>query len=697
LGAEFRRHNVKNNLPEEQATEFEKFSSFTQLLRGLAQEADTQFGITEKEFNANDLAWFIADDWKVTQSLTLNLGVRWDWYGWPIERNGFFGNFDPTIADTENPLNGFLVPNNVTASGLASVDGAVAATALANNNHTLRGQDFNNLQPRFGFAWRPLKNDRLVLRGGYGIFYDRPSGAFINTVFSNYPFLREVEVTFPSGAVPLASAYSQQPTDLSFNNWMPMRVTFESPGSASGNYRVRDNTGVLAGADGTPNPACENFAVCPGNIAETLEFRAIDRDLRTPYIQQWNFGIQTEITKNTMWEVRYAGTKGTRLLNAQALAQSFDLNDPSTPDYVFARLNQAYETGGAPRGALGAGSVPAAVPAGACPGNQPSCLAGVGRAFGFSYPNDPSFGGLAGGFDLNLGRNPSSATTSAIIPFEARAIYLGLNIPEAIILKSAGNSVYHAFQTNFTRRFNRGLQFNLGYTFSRSIDDASADPGSTSGGGKPDVPNTGFIIQGDARYPRNNRGLSDFDRTHRFSASYIYDLPTGGSNSRLIKGWQIAGFVQAQTGAPYTIFSAEPEGGSAAALQTLDEGSGGLFRLGFGRPNLAPGATMETLTDTGERTLAFDTSQLVSPLGGFGNLGRNTLRGGTQKRFDFALSKTTDITERLKIQLRWEIFNAFNNVNFALPVNDLQDSSVGEIENTIGGPRVMQFGLRVVF
>jgi hypothetical protein len=106
---------------------------------------------------------------------------------------------------------------------------------------------------------------------------------------------------------------------------------------------------------------------------------------------------------------------------------------------------------------------------------------------------------------------------------------------------------------------------------------------------------------------------------------------------------------------------------------------------------------MDSLTNTGERTLAFDTGQLVSPLGSFGNLGRNTLRGGTQKRFDFALSKTTDITERVRFELRWEIFNMFNNVNFALPVNDLQDSSVGEIENTIGGPRVMQFGLKLVF
>jgi hypothetical protein len=698
FGAEFRRHNVRNNLPEEQATEFEKFSSFTQLLQGLATEADTQYGITEKEFNATDVAWFVADDWKVTQNLTFNLGVRWDWFGWPVEKHGWFGNFDPAIADTENPVNGILVPSDVSGTGLGAVDAAVGVTNRANNMHTLMGQDRNNLQPRFGFAWRPLKSDRLVFRGGYGMFYDRPSSAFINTVFSNYPFLREVEVTYPSGKVPLGTAYSQQPTDLAFNEWFPFRTVLVSPGSATANYQVRDDTGVLLGADGvTPNPPCETFAVCPGNIAETLEFRAIDRNLRTPYIQQWNFGMQVEISKDMMWEIRYAGTKGTRLLNAIALAQAWDLNDPNTPDYIFARLNQAYEAGGSPRGALGADSIPAAVPAGACAGNQPSCLEGVGRAFGFAYPNDPSFGGLAGSFDHNLAYVPGNAGTSALISMDARVPFMGINTPEAIILKSIGNSIYHALQTNFTKRFSHGLQFNLGYTFGRSIDDNSADPGSTAGGGKPDIPNTGFIVQGDSRNLNPNRGLSDFDRTHRFSASYVYDLPTGGSSSRWIKGWQLAGFLQAQTGAPYSIFTGEPEAKTASDLLALKTGSGGNFRVGFGRPSLAAGATLDTLTNTGDRTLAFDTSQLASPLGGFGNLGRNTLRGGTQKRFDFALSKTTEITERVKIQLRWEIFNMFNNVNFALPVNDLQDSSVGDIENTIGGPRVMQFGLKLVF
>jgi hypothetical protein len=711
MGIEYRRHNIRNNLPEEQATEFEKFASFNQLLSGLAQEADTQFGITEKEFNAQDLSWFLTDDWKISSRLTMNIGVRWDWFGWPVEKNGLIGNFDPDIANTENPSNGFLVPSNVTATGISNIDTAVGVTAKASTKHTLNGQDLNNFQPRIGFAWQPLASNKLVVRGGYGIFYDRPSAAFINTVFSNYPFLREIEVTFPSGAVPIATAFSQQNTSLAFNQWLPMRVVFRS-----NNYEIRDNTGVTLGANGTTlNPTCEPLGLsaggpCLGNIAETFEFRAVDRNLKTPYIQQWNLGYQLEVSKDMMWEVRYVGTKGTRLLNAIALAQSFDLNDPATPDYIFQRINDAYIRGGSTRGAIG-GPLPAtpfgqtaALPANPCPGNQPACLAGVGRSFGFFWPSPATgatvnFGALAGAFDLNLGQAPPLTTLSSnvTIPFEARAVFLGLNVPEAIILRSTGNSIYHGLQTNFSKRFSRGLQFNLGYTFSRSIDDSSADPGSTSGSGKPDIPNTGFIVQGDSRNTAVNRGLSDFDRKHRFSLSYVYDIPTGGWKNQWVSGWQLSGFAQVQSGAPYSIFSGEPEARSAAGLLGLSNGSGGLFRLGFGRPNLASAATLAALTATNDRTLAFLTSQLASPLGSFGNLGRNVLRGDTQKRFDMAISKSTKITERYKMEFRTEFFNLFNNVNFALPVNDLQDSSVGAIENTVGGPRVIQFGLRFVF
>ncbi|MEX2263494.1 MAG: carboxypeptidase-like regulatory domain-containing protein [Bryobacteraceae bacterium] len=678
IGGEWKRHRYDTDLPEEQGVEFEKFASFDQLFRGLAQEADTQFGITQKSFRMQDLSWFISDDWKISRKLTFNLGIRWDWFAWPTERDGRIGNFDfAALSNAENPTNAFLVPSNVGSTGFSAIDGAVATAIKAENKHTLNGQDLNNFQPRFGFAYSPFDSGRTVIRGGYGIFFDRPSAAFMNTVFSNYPFLRESEITAPSGRVPMQRAWSQQDPNLPFNQYLPMRVVFT--GGAAGNYQLRDNTPVLTQADGTPNPidpaTGQPFR---GNVAETFEFRAIDRNLRTPYIQQWNFGVQHEVVKDLMVEVRYAGTKGTKLLQGIAFNQSFDLNDPATPDYVFDRLNRAYAAGGAPRGALNQGAT--------------ARERGLGRAFGFTDP-------LTGRVNMNFGAPATAATTSAVIPFESRGVVLGFNIPEALILQSSGNSIYHGAQFGVTKRFSQGLQFRLAYTFSKAMDYSSVDPGSTSGGGRPDVPNAGFVLQGDQRNPRSNRGVSDYDRTHRFSLSYSYAIPTFGSQSRLATGWQFSGFVQGQSGAPFSIFYPEPEAATPAALASVATGSGGLFRLGFGRPSLAPGATIEDLRRSGSdiTTAYFNRDALASPGGGFGNLGRNALRGPRQVRFDVALSKETRLSERINLELRFEAFNLLNNVNFALPSGDMADSEFGQITNTVGGPRSLQLGARLRF
>jgi hypothetical protein len=678
LGAEIKRHHYNTNLPEEQATEFEKYASFDQLLQGFAQEADTQFGITQKSFRMTDVGWFLADDWKISRHLTLNVGMRWDWFGWPTEKNGRIGNVDLSlINDTENPENAFLVPNNVEETGFPAIDGAVATANRADNGHTLNGQDLNNFQPRFGFAYSPLGNGKLVFRGGYGVFFDRPSAGFMNTVFSNYPFLREVEVTAPSARVPIRQAFSQQNPNLPFNNYLPMRVVFI--GGAAGNYQFRDGTGVTRGADGSANPIdpSTGFPVL-GNTAETFEFRAVDRNLRTPYIQQWNMGMQYEATANTALDVRYSGTKGTKLLQAVAFNQGYDMNDPSTPEYIYERFNRAYVAAGSPRGPLNSGAT--------------ARERGVGRAFGFTDP-------LTGQVNMNFGTPATSSTTIVMIPFESRAPILGFNIPEALLLQSNGNSIYHSLQLGLTRRLSHGLQFRAAYTFSKAIDTLSSDPGSTAGSGRPDVPNTGFVVQGNQRDVSSNRAVSDFDRTQRLSLSYSYDLPTFGSNSELVRGWALSGYMQAQSGSPFSIFSPEPEANTPAALAALTTGSGGAFRLGFGRPNLAPGFTLDDLRRKGkdETVEYFNRAALSSPGGGFGNLGRNVLRGPKQVRLDIALSKRTRITERTNFELRGEIFNLLNRANFALPSGDLADSEFGQITNTVGGPRSMQLGLRVNF
>ena len=116
-------------------------------------------------------------------------------------------------------------------------------------------------------------------------------------MFSNYPFLREQEVTFPASAVPLNGAWSQQDPTFPFNQYLPNRIVRTA--GATGTYQIRDGTNVTRGADGTLNPIDPATGLpTRGNIAETFEFRAIDRNLRTPYIQQYNFGVQRELGAN---------------------------------------------------------------------------------------------------------------------------------------------------------------------------------------------------------------------------------------------------------------------------------------------------------------------------------------------------------------------------------------------------------------
>lgn len=683
LGGEFKRHSYDTSLPEEQATEFEKYDNFTQFLRGVATEADTQFGITAKSFRFRDLSAHIADDWKFSRKLTLNLGVRWEWFGWPEEVNGRIGNFDPAlVTNFDDPRSGFIVASNAGTTGFASVDSAIQATTKAATKHTLNGQDFNNFAPRIGFAYSPFESSKMVIRGGYGLFYDRPSAAFINTIFSNYPFLREVEVTFPGSAVPLTTAFSQQDPNFPFNQYLPNRIVRAA--GANGAYQLRDGTAVTRGADGSLNPIDPATGQpTRGNIAETFEFRAIDRDLKTPFVHQWNIGAQYELSKNLLFEARYVGTKGDKLLQAVSFAQGYDLNAANVPDAVFERFNQAYVAAGSPNGALNAGAT--------------ARERGRGRAFGFA---NSSLGGM---IDNNLAN-----AGGAVISFEARSPFLGFDVPEAILLGNYADSIYHSGQFSLTKRFSRGTQFNLAYTWSKSIDTGSADPGSTAGGGKPDLPNVGFTAQGNAFDLQSNRAVSDFDRPHRFSASFVYDIPTGGSRSRFLTGWHLSGFAQTQSGVPYSIFSAEVTAGAAAQYAGTRLGSGGLYRLAFGRPSLC--GSLDELRQSGPDPTeqAFNPSVLCSPLTvaggypnnqGFGNLGRNVLRSLWQKRLDVGLAKNTRLTERVGLEFRWDVFNLFNNVNFAAPNTVIGEagSDFGKITDTIGGPRVMQFGLKLKF
>jgi len=259
-------------------------------------------------------------------------------------------------------------------------------------------------------------------------------------------------------------------------------------------------------------------------------------------------------------------------------------------------------------------------------------------------------------------------------------------------------SHYHSLQTTLSRRWGAGY-FQAAYTFSRSTDATSS--GNTAF-------NTAF---NDESSLTASRGLSDFDRTHRFVVSYRYDLPFGhnahGGRGALLGGWAISGISLFQSGTPFSVL--DTAAGSAFIGPGLTTTLGG---------ELAPGATIAsglTQGDIHQRLNGylninnFSTAPLLYPaqcaadgnycVTNFGDLGRNIYRGPFQQNWDFSIIKSFAITERQNLRFTTDFFNLWNHPNFANPAqNDVENpSTFGKIISTAGTPRLIQFSLRYAF
>lgn len=259
-------------------------------------------------------------------------------------------------------------------------------------------------------------------------------------------------------------------------------------------------------------------------------------------------------------------------------------------------------------------------------------------------------------------------------------------------------SHYHSLQTTLSRRWGAGY-FQAAYTFSRSTDATSS--GNTAF-------NTAF---NDESTLTASRGLSDFDRTHRFVVSYRYDLPFGrndhGGKGALLGGWAISGISIFQSGTPFSVL--DTAAGSAFIGPGLTTTLGG---------ELAPGATIASGLTHGDihqrlngylNVNNFTTAPLLYPaqcavdpnycVTNFGDLGRNIYRGPFQQNWDFSIIKSFAITERQNLRFTTDFFNLWNHPNFANPAqNDVENpSTFGKIVSTAGTPRLIQFSLRYAF
>lgn len=282
-----------------------------------------------------------------------------------------------------------------------------------------------------------------------------------------------------------------------------------------------------------------------------------------------------------------------------------------------------------------------------------------------------------------------------------RRPYRGFGNITGGFISSIGNSNFHAVQVRAERRFRRGLSFISSYTWSKSIDDnqgisAAADASN-------------FFAQ-DARNLRAERALSDYDVSHRWVFSYVYDLPFGrgqrfalnnSAAKALLSGWQLTGIFTFQGGRPFTVYSGRDESNTAG---------------GSDRPNLigdwrvakpGPGRWFNPCTRLANGSLrncaaGDQPAWEINAVGAFGNAGRNILRGDQLKNVDFGLYRGFRLSERQSLQFRAEFFNLTNHPNFALPNASAASASFATIaraafQSQTGAQRQIQFALKYVF
>jgi hypothetical protein len=474
-------------------------------------------GDTNRTTYNNGLSFFVQDDIRLRPNFTLNLGLRWEYFGPVSEKNNLLSN-------------------------LAS-DGTLAMVGT----HGLDGiyeRDLNNFGPRVGFAWNV--HPKTVVRGAYGLYYDYVPQ---HLMLANFTPSAGV-ATNPIGPQPVLPLFYDE---NAFNGSVPGPVL--SPGGP------------------------------PFNIFVT------PRDFPAPYVQNWNFNVQQELTPAAAFEVGYVGSKGTRLVRL------YDQNQPDA---------------------------------------------------NFNFPN-PNFGNVH-------------------------------------TLAPISSSTYHALQTTFKLQGWGGFSGFTSYTWSKSLDDASDGIDFTAGAAFPQ----------DSTNLQAEHGASTFDTRHRFTAAINYRVPTwGGVPKRLGDGWQLNWIVTAQSGRPIPIITSDDTTGRFYFNQ---------------RPNVVPGVN-PVLPNWNPFTGYLNPAAFSQPaFGTFGDLGRNSIYGPNYWNFDFSVSKSTQLVERLNLQLRAEFFNLFNHPNFALPNGTVTPGvgPIGTITQTPdvaqgnpglggGGPRVIQVGAKFTF
>jgi hypothetical protein len=597
-----------------------------------------QFSNASYGIRSHQLYFFGQDAWKVAKNLSLDFGLRYE--------------FNSPQIDPHNEIIGWFPGQQSTIFPDSPPDFLYAGDP-GTPNRGLVYPDKNNFAPRFGFSWDMLGNAKLVMRGGFGIFYDIEDGALnlqfggqppYGYVANNYPCFTTPAIGASGCLVPVNGSYAADPfqtASTGYSNPYPF---------IAGGHLGQFFTPAIPFA----------YVVSP--------------HFRTPYAENFNYGLQYQLTRDTMVEAVYVGS-----LSRKAIA-STNLNYPTLggPNGLMTQYQYYVANGLDPYSFV---SADCARPLAACNGTSQ----GLGQDF--------------------LG-----------IPTGATQIFTNV---------SNGSSSSNQLQVTVDRRMNRGLEFRVAYTVSKTIDQTSGFRARSS-------------TYTDPFNPAFDRGLADFDAPQRLVISPIWQIPFGthgnSLTTKVLGGWTVSTIVSFQSGNPFNLYSSNGSSFTNGGLERPDiTGPVQVFSnprqmrtFGVGADGLSGSCLPGTVTGrflidptnlvcaagppVGQPVPA--NSSLIAggvPMFSYGNMGRNVLRGPGINNWDVSLMKDFRLTESKYLQFQSNFFNTFNHAQFFSPTlqggalggsgsfGQVTTDSTGSSSPYYRGPRIVQFALKFFF
>jgi hypothetical protein len=678
----------------------------------------------KRRFGADEYEFYLQDSFRMRPNLTINYGLRYSLFSPPWETTG------TEVAPTVSLGDWFQQRAAKMLTGDSSRTDPLITYALAgpaNGKPGFYNWDRHNFGPHLSFAYSPRtsggwlqsllgKGDKTVIRGGFGVVFDRIGAGLLDTFDRRGSFGLSTGITAP---VPCVGPSTLDPcTGTPIAPRLTGLNTLPQVDGSGNTYFPATPTG---GFPFTYPPAGTGLAIQWG----------LDNRIKTPYAYTVDFSLGRELPGNMSLEVSYVGRMAHRLLSQEDLAMPLNIVDPKSKVDYFSAAKRLSQLGfaGTPTSSVNASVVgPTAaywqnMVAPLQPGDAYTLACSGGSTIdpvqamydlmgcGGGPAGDPNqfqsfgdettplanldywgsdFSGNGGILGTSGAYYPSVLGTNAFFNSQFHSLYAW---------RSIGNANYHAMQVNLRKRTSHGVQFDFNYTYSKSIDISSDAERIDAYGGL-----GGQIINSWA--PNQLRAVSDFDTTHQFNTNWIFDLPfgkgkafAGNGNSlaeAVVGGWQLSGVARWTSGFPVTIAN-----GSTWPTN---------WQLGGAATTIGPVHAHTTIRSDGSVNLfPTDLPQLPfgNGLGPFrhdfpGESGtRNSVRGPGFAGLDLGLSKRWKMPygESHSLLFRWEVFNVPNLKRFDVQTitTDISSSSFGTYSGLLTNPRVMQFALRYEF